>query len=297
MLLLASPGVYAQGDGARNYQLVPDGTHSLTAFGIVAHGNQAADPSTVFQGSKIDAYLAVLQYSHAFALNGNQVQAFAMLPFGETRGTVPNPGGGTLSASASGLADAQIGAMLGVIGAPALPASKYAEFKPGFTLGALGKMYVPTGEYDSSRPVSMGANRWALQVGTPMAQYFGGSFLDSSLTSIEFNPSITFFTPNNAPFNAETKKQAPIAKFEGHVTRNVTPALWFSADAFHVRGGETTTDGASDNNKQYWWGVGGTSGIAFSNSVSGTITYGKVVRRNPPGVEAQAVRGDLMFAF
>ena len=189
-LLLTSLGAYAQGDGARNYQLVPDGSRTFAVFGIFTRGNQIADPSAPVQGASVDAYLSVLQYEQAFDVGGKQLQAFAMLPFGEESGTAPTRGGGKVSVTNSGLADAQVAAMLGLIGAPALSSKEYAEYRPGFSLGALANLYMPTGEYDPAKPLNLGTNRWALQLGAPMVQYLGGSLLDPSLTSFEFTPSI-----------------------------------------------------------------------------------------------------------
>src|SRR5262249_24804633 len=172
-------------------------------------------------------------------------------PFGRVKGSV-NRASGTESASVSGLGDATVGAMLGLVGAPALAAKEYDQHQPGFTLGALGKITIPTSEYDSSRPISLGANRWALQLGAPIVQYFGKSLLDPSLASLELTPSVTFFTSNNDPHNANTRTQDPLAKLEGHITRNVGPAFWVSLDALYSRGGETTTDGTRDGNSQRW---------------------------------------------
>ncbi|HJY75227.1 MAG TPA: transporter [Burkholderiales bacterium] len=294
--LSAPKDVSAQGDGARAWQLVPDGTRSLTAFGIYAQGNQSADPSTVVQGAKVDIDLGQLQYTQTFALAGEQVQAFGILPFGRVKGSV-NRASGTESASVSGLGDATVGAMLGLVGAPALAAKEYDQHQPGFTLGALGKITIPTGEYDSSRPISLGANRWALQLGAPIVQYFGKSLLDPSLASLELTPSVTFFTSNNDPHNANTRTQDPLAKLEGHITRNVGPAFWVSLDALYSRGGETTTDGTRDGNSQRWLGLGTTGGIAFSDKVSGAVTYGKIVRHNAGGADARGLRADAVFAF
>ncbi|HYA46541.1 MAG TPA: hypothetical protein VEF92_03220 [Burkholderiales bacterium] len=52
-----------------------------------------------------------------------------------------------------------------------------------------------------------------------------------------------------------------------------------------------------DNNSQRCWGLGGTAGFAFSDALSGVVTYGRVIRRNQPALDMQAVRADLMFAF
>ena len=70
-------------------------------------------------------------------------------------------------------------------------------------------------------------------------QYLGKWLLDPSLASLELTPSVMFFTTNNDPQNAATLEQNPLAKLEGHVTRNFGSALWVSLDALYGRGGET----------------------------------------------------------
>jgi len=85
--------VRAQGDGARNWQLAPDGTRSFTAFGYYVQGNQSLDPSIVVQGARVDAAVGQLQYVQTFALAGEQVQVFGVLPFGRVKGSVSRPSG------------------------------------------------------------------------------------------------------------------------------------------------------------------------------------------------------------
>ena len=296
VLALAPLDSAAQGDGPRNWQLVPDSSKSLTLYGIAVRGNQSGDFSTIVSGAEVDAAISVLQYTRAFAVGADQVQAFASLPFGRIHGTAPAPGG-SRSAGSSGLGDATFGALYGLVGSPALSDKEYAAYRPGFTLGGLAKVSAPTGEYDSSNPVNLGTNRWSLQLGAPMVRYFGRSFLDSRLGSLELTPSIQVFTDNNAPRSGNAVRQAPLFKLEGHATRNVSRPLWFSADAFFARGGETTTDGVRDNNAQRWLSLGASAGFNFSDTVSGSVSYGKVVRRNDGGLDMRGLRADAIISF
>ena len=296
LLALASFEAGAQGDGPRNWQLVPDDSRSVTIYGIAVRGNQSGDFSTIVSGAEVDATIGVLQYTRAFAVGGKQLQAFASVPFGRIHGTAPGPGGAR-SATSSGLGDATFGALYGLIGSPALHDKEYAAYAPGFTLGALAKMSAPTGEYDSSSPVNLGTNRWSLQLGMPMVRYFGRSFADSALGSLELTPSLQVFSNNNAPRSGNTVRQAPLFKLEGHATRNVSRPLWFSADAFLARGGETTTDGVSNNNPQRWLSLGASAGFNFSDTVSGSLSYGKVVRRNDGGLDMRGLRADAIISF
>lgn len=291
LALVAAPAA-AQGDGARNWQLVPDGSRSVTLFAIGARANQSGDYSTVTPGAKVEASLAVLQYSQATAIGGKQAQLFAALPFGRVKGSAPAG-----SAEKSGLGDASLTAYLGLAGAPSLPSDRYAQYGPGFTLGAFARIIVPTGEYDASSPINLGANRWALQLGAPMARYFGRSFLDASLGSLELTPSVTAYTNNNDPHHANTLQQDPLFRLEAHATRNFSRPLWLSADALFQTGGETTTDGVRDGNRQRALSLGATLGYTFSDTVSASVNYGKVVKRNDAGLEARGLRADAVIAF
>jgi hypothetical protein len=42
--------------------------------------------------------------------------------------------------------------------------------------------------------------------------------------------------------------QKPLGLIEGHASRNFTPALWMSADAYYHAGGETSIDGVNQRN-------------------------------------------------
>jgi hypothetical protein len=47
---------------------------------------------------------------------------------------------------------------------------------------------------------------------------------------------------------AQTLTQRPLLRLEEHLSRNVTDALWLSADAFYNLGGETSIDGIDQDN-------------------------------------------------
>ena len=75
---------------------------------------------------------------------------------------------------------------------------EFVAYQPGgYALGALAKVAVPVGSYDEDQFLNVGSDRWALQLGTPMAWYFGQSYLDPALTTIEPLPSIQFFGDND----------------------------------------------------------------------------------------------------
>src|SRR6185295_14634073 len=95
--------------------------------------------------------------------------------------TLKPPGQTAVSATSSGLGDIQVGGVLGLIGEPALSAKDYAAFKPGFGTGLFAKVYFPTGAYDAGKPVNLGADRYAFQVGFPTSWTIGASYRDPAL--------------------------------------------------------------------------------------------------------------------
>jgi hypothetical protein len=284
------------GDGPRAYQLLPEGMKTLTVYGISTEGNQTANPGQIIKGADLDVNLGVLQYTHTFSIKGQQSAAFGILPFGEVNGSVNLPRN-TLSASSSGIGDAQLGCVFGVIGSPALPAESFAVFKPGFAMGLLGKLGMPTGEYDEEKVLNLGANRWSVQLGLPAAYSIGKSSLDPSLTRFEILPSVTFYTDNDDPYHADECEQEPLFNLEAHITRNLHQAVWVSLDALYTYGGETTTDGIADDNSQRAFSLGGTVNFSFSKSGCIKFSYGETIERNDSGADGSMVRAVLSYVF
>ncbi len=75
-------------------------------------------------------------------------------------------------------------------------------------------------------------------------------------------------------------------KVEGHITRDLTPAVWLSLDALFMGGGETSVDGVDQQNAQSSLGIGGTVGLNLSQAMILQATYGNPVAQNESGADA-----------
>ena len=289
--LLTAPA-WAQDDGSRTYQLLPADTKFVTLFGVVNQGNQADDPAIVTPGATIDTSLAVFRYAQFFALGEMAGSAFAILPTGKVSGTIGGKPGGT----SSGLGDAQIGALLGLIGYPALSREDYKSYEPGFSASALLKLSAPTGAYSSTQQINLGANRWSLRIGPVITYSVGDNFFDPSLTTLELQPSVTFFTPNENPFGAGRVQQAPLYHIEAHITRNLDKTWWVSADAVYFMGGTTSTDGTSNHNYERSLALAASLGTQVGE-IYLKATYGHVVERNEDGLYKKGIRLLAVYAF
>ncbi len=296
LLALPAASAQAQGDGPRVYQIVPAGTRVLSVYGLFTRGNQSVDPASVIEAGDIAVDVAVVQYVHPVTLGNRVGGAFVVLPLGEVTGTLRIPGS-AFTGSSSWIGDTVLGWVQNVVGPPPLTGKDFATRKPGFTFGVLSKLTTPTGAYSPDKVINLGGNRWTFQLGTPMTWYLGRSFVDPKLTTFELLPTVTFYTRNGAPKGADTLEQKPTVRLEGHVTRNLTQALWVSFDATSVYGGETATDGVDDDNYQRALMLGGTVNVTLSRSTSVKVTYGEVVRRNDGGPDGQMFRviGTVVF--
>jgi hypothetical protein len=180
--------------------------------------------------------------------------------------------------------------IFGLLGAPALEEKDYEAYRPSFAVNLITRLYLPTGSYDRTAPVNLGDNRRSLQLGVPLAYYLGDSLLDAALTTFELIPSVTWYGVNDEPRRGTRSSEAPLLQLEGHITRNVNPALWASLDAIFLRGAETTTDGVSDKNEQRSFSLGISASVAVSDTVAATVSYTDEVSRNGNSAKGRVIR-------
>ncbi|CAN7478189.1 transporter [Phenylobacterium sp. LjRoot164] len=289
LVLFLAGAAHAQDDGPRVYQLAPVGAQNVTAFLVNKRGNETPEPGSVVPGSKIDTDILVFRYARTFDVGGRPVTPFLILPTGSVRSSG--------APKSSGFGDMQIGGTVGLIGSPALSPEAFADFKPGFGLGVLGRVYFPTGAYGHDKPVNLGANRIAYQVGLPTVFATGRSYREPGLTSLEVLPTLTFYEDNDDPFGAGRSAKDPLFSVEAHLTHSFSRRIWASADMLYRQGGETVTDGRPDANGAHGWSAGGSLALPFVASTSVIFTYQHVIERDDDGPDGWFFRTALVAPF
>jgi hypothetical protein len=287
------------GDGPRAYQLVPTDTNILAAYGLFLDGNSTIDPGVIIKGSDISVDVMLLQYTRSFDLGGNLGAWFAGMPVGSISGSIdladPLP---SIEGSDLGLGDMILGGVIGIVGAPAMNLREFVAYQPGLQVGVLGKVFLPTGAYDPDRVFNMGTNRYAAELGLPITYNIGRSLLDPKLTTIEVLPAITVFSDNNDPFGpADRTGQLPLYTVEAHLTHNLDERFWLSLDALCIYGGETTTDGNSNDDGQASLGLGASVAMNVSPEFTLKLTYGGTVYKNDYGMEGTGMRLVASFTY
>jgi len=152
---------------------------------------------------------------------------------------------GSNSTAVGGVSDVGVLWQINIFGGPALTREAFASFVP--QTFASFHLYVgtPLGDYQSSRALNPSANRWTVR---PTVNF---SYTpDRGWTWLETYVSVAAFTPNNAfqAGGASRLTQNPLLIVEGHASRNITPRIWLSADAYYNVGGETSIDGLRQDN-------------------------------------------------
>jgi hypothetical protein len=299
--LSAAPAL-AVDDGPRAYFPIPVGTNNFNLIGLFQSTNSSLDPTSALKGADLHVDVAVMQYTRTFDIGGNSAGIVVVAPFGEVRGeaVLTGPlGNQTIvrEAKSEGIGDISIAAIYGVIGSPALTRPQYAQYAPGFSLGVMAWVTAPTGAYDGEKLINLGTNRWSFRIGAPLGWTFGGSYLSPELTTIEFVPSVTFYTANDAPFRAGRSTQSALWRIEGHLTHNFSRAFWASIDVTGNTGGATRTDGVDDGNTKTWMGAGVTVGANLSPAFGISASYGGIIAGNTSAPDGDGFRLNLRYTF
>jgi hypothetical protein len=301
--LIAAAGApaLAVDDGPRAYFPLPTATNTINVIGLFQSANSSVDPVTAIKGAKVDIDVGVLQYSRTLEIGGKSAGFVLLAPVGEVRAsaTLAGPMGNIFvrETKSSGLGDISVAGIIGLVGSPALTRQQYVRHKPGFALGAMAWVTAPTGAYDGSKLINLGANRWQFRVGAPFGWTLGGSYLSPGLTTIEFVPSVTFYTVNTEPFRAGRVTQSALFRIESHITHNFSRAFWGSIDLTGNSGGGTTTDGRDNGNSKTWAGAGVTAGLNLSPAFGLSASYGGIIAGNSSATDGDGFRINARFSF
>lgn len=270
----------AQELAPRAYVPLPVSSNAINLTYGFSKGELMFDPTLPIEDATGTIQAPVVSLFHAFDFFGHAASLTGSLPFavGEFRGTVS---GTDREVRREGFGDAVVRLSVNIAGSPALtPAIFVKTPPPKSTLGASLKVQVPTGQYDPTRLVNIGTNRWAFKPELGYTRRTGPVTLDMYAGVWLFTANNDFFrSAPDAPGNRRT--QRPIGALEFHVSYDVRPRLWISADINYWYGGRTSVNGTLGTrtlqaNSRY--GVTGSVPLTRHQSVKVSYSDGVVVR-------------------
>jgi hypothetical protein len=228
-------------------------TYSLQTGGIVINPTLPINDAN----GTLDNF--IFTYFHTFSFFGRSANVTAFLPYtvGNFRATI---GGVPTQVYRSGLADSGIRFSVNLHGGPAMNVAEIMSWKQKLIVGASMTISGPSGQYSPMVRVSLGTNRWGFKPELGLSRRWGHWVLDTY-------GGVWFFTENHEPFandavspGSNTQLQNPLGALEAHLSYDIRPRLWLSADANYFYGGSTSLDGVKS------------SGTLIANSKMGVTT-------------------------
>jgi hypothetical protein len=198
-----------------------------------------------------------------------------------------NAASDAFQASNQGISDLGLLWQINLFGAPALTRQEFRSFIPQPFASFHLFVGTPLGKYDPENPLNPSPNRWMFY---PTVNY---SYTpDRGWTWLETYISIKIFTPNTdyRVAGASNLTQKPLFLAEAHASRNLTPALWVSADAYYNVGGETSVDGVAQGNAADTLRLGAGMGVSLWAGGDLILDYERVVAKPVGEPDAQTVR-------
>jgi Putative MetA-pathway of phenol degradation len=137
-------------------------------------------------------------------------------------------------------------------------------------LGVSVKVLIPTGQYSPTKLVNWGANRWAVKPEFGYSERWGNWMLDAYAGVWFYTTNPRFFSPPSA----KPQSEEPIGSFEGHLSYDVKPRLWFSLDGNFWFGGVTSLSGiANPATRQTSSRIGATASLPLDKHQSLKFSY------------------------
>jgi outer membrane putative beta-barrel porin/alpha-amylase len=194
---------------------------------------------------------------------------------------------GPFHASTNGVSDVGFLWQMNTFGGPALTREQFQSFIPQTFSSFHLLVTTPLGTYQPSSPINPSANRWMI---SPTVNF---SYTpDQGWSWIETYVAGRIFTDNSNYLvnGAQTLTQRPLLRLEEHLSRNVTDALWLSADAYFNLGGETSIDGIDQDNMANTLRIGAGMGLRLWRGADMGLNYERVVAKPASEPYSQTVR-------
>jgi hypothetical protein len=259
----------AQELAPRAYVITPLHSNAVVTTYSFFTGSLLFDGAVPITGATGKYSVPVFTYYHSFHLLGRSANASASLPYavGNFEGQLV---GENRQIYRSGLGDMAFRLAVNLKGGPAMPAQQFVKWRQKMLLGASLKVTAPTGQYDPTKLVNWGSNRWAFKPELGYSQRWRNWVLDAY-------GGVWLFTRNNQSYSIplpEPQTESPVGSFEGHLSYDLRPRLWFSVDGNFWSGGEATLNGLTNPaTRQTSSRVGVTGSLPLSKHNSLKVSY------------------------
>jgi len=261
--------LWAQDLAPRAYVITPEESNAINLTYAFFTGSILFDGAIPITGATGTYNVPIFSYYRSFSFFGRSANFTGALPYavGTFQGQLV---GVEKHLYRSGLLDSSFRFAVNVKGGPAMPAREFAKWKQKILLGVSLKVVAPTGQYDPRKLINWGANRWAFKPEFGYSERWGHWVLDAyaGVWSYTTNPA---YYSHPVPLRQSV---SPVGSFEGHLSYDVKPRLWFSLDGNYWFGGTASVNGfANLATRQTSSRIGGTAAVPFTKHQSVKISY------------------------
>jgi hypothetical protein len=251
----------------RTYSAVPIDTNFVVVDYARSSGDILFDPSLPVTNlqAKINTY--AIGYSHSFGLLGH-VASFALSAPYANANLTGNVEGAPGHAYRSGLGDMRFRFAASLLGGPALSPEEFMRRSPQTIVGVSVSVVAPTGQYVPARIINVGTNRWAFKPEVGLSQPIGNWFVEGAA-------GVWLFTDNTDFFGGRRRSQDPLPVLQWHGGYNWRPGLWIAVDMTYFTGGQTSTNGAEDQDLQRNVRYGVTLSFPLAAQWSGKLAWSR----------------------
>ena len=252
--------IRAQDLEPRAYSNSPTGLNFvLLGYGYTT-GSVLTDPSLPIENVTNKAHVGVFGFARVLNVFGKSAKFELLVPFAgiTAKGLVF---GQPHTRQISGFADPYFRFSINFVGAPALTAAQFKNYKQNLILGASLRIGVPLGQYDDTRLVNVGSNRWSIKPEIGASKAFGR-------WTLELAPAVTIYTENEDFFGGQKREQAPLYSVQAHLTYTFRPGCWVGLDAGYFNGSRSTVNGVENDDRHEGTRFGATLALPLSRNHS-----------------------------
>jgi hypothetical protein len=261
--------ICAQDLSPRAYVITPTQSNAIILTYSFYDGSVLFNGTVPITGATGTYSVPVFSYYHSLGFFGRSANLTASLPYaiGTFQGELI---GEHQQIYRSGLVDSTFRFSVNLKGGQAMPAQEFAKWKQKTLLGISLKMVAPTGQYSPTKLINWGSNRWSFKPEFGYSERWGHYVLDAYA-------GVWFYTTNPGYFSIprpQPQTVQPVGSFEGHLSYDVKPRLWFSLDGNFWFGGIASLSGIQNvATRQTSSRVGVTASLPMSKHQAIKVSY------------------------
>ena len=279
----------AQFNDPRTFQNTPVGINQLELAYAYVRSNTSIDTSVIVSGAKFNLNQGLVDYTHYFAFLHRMAWFEASVPIANLSGSIT---GTDITGSTTGAGDSGYTAAILLKGGPALSPEQFANAVTTTSIGLSLSTTAPTGQYDPYKLLNLGSDRWSFKPELAISKPFGPEqrwVFDAYANSY-------FYTDNTSYRGAEVLRQRGLLGLEGHISYAFNNILWASLDTRYSFRGDTTVDGADQNNPQRNFIVGSELVLSPNSRDSFIFEFAKAAEhKNGPALTGLTVKYDYTW--